>query len=181
MMMHSAHIYPPASRQSGALFLVCPDCQLEQKIRSAYGENSYFLTALGAVFERCEVTRAEELNQFLLAEDIHDIYVVNDTDCTFMKNAICREHNFHTRAEAVLKLLLRKNKALQEDPCCTVEEKAKRLAQLNIFRQSIDLMDTAYIGHKIQDHDLELHGLIYNRTTQVFEEVAMNRLNALRK
>ncbi len=153
-----------------SLFLICPDCQLEQKIRETFGNNSYFLTALGAVFERCDYEYAEELNQFIMAENIHSIYIVNDTGCTFMQNAICREHNYHTRAEAILKLLLRRNKSLQES-ACSEAEKTGRLARLNIQRQSIALMDTAFIGNKIQDRDIELHGLIFDRQLMQFEEV----------
>ena len=169
--MYFKQLYATDSRQVGALFLICPDCQLEHRIRAAYGRNSYFLTALGAVFEPCEVARAEELNQFITSEGIRRIYVVNDTECTFMKNAVSREQNYHTRAEAVLKLLLRKNSTLQQCSCCSAQEKSQQLARLNVLRESRQLLDTAYIGHKIQDHDIELHGLVFDRHTLQFEEI----------
>lgn len=158
--------------KEGSLFLICPDCQLEQQIRDTFGDNCYFLTALGAVFEAYDFAFAEELNQFIIAQQIRHIFIVNDTACTFVQNAICREHNYHTRAEAILKLLLRKNCALREMEG-TVGEKAEELVRLNIARQSADLLDAAFIGNKIQAHDLELHGLVFDRGSRQFSEIAL--------
>jgi len=47
------------------LFLICPVCYIENAIRDRYGVDSYFLTALGTVFNLYEFEYAEEVNQFI--------------------------------------------------------------------------------------------------------------------
>ena len=82
------------------------------------------------------------------------------------------EDYFAPVAEAILKLLLRKNDALRSMEG-SLSERAERLVRLNIARQSADLLDAAFIGNKIQAHDLELHGLVFDRDSRQFSEITL--------
>jgi hypothetical protein len=84
------------------LYLICPDCHIENIIRSEFGEDSYFLTALGAVFNMSEFRYAEEVNHYINKLDISEIVIVTDVDCTFKKTVVCQDETFDTRAERVL-------------------------------------------------------------------------------
>jgi hypothetical protein len=91
------------------LFLVCPDCYIEQALRIQYGTDSFFLTALGTVFDMDTFEYAEEVNQFIASEEVGSIYIVNDVCCTFIQNPLVGDKNFDTKAEKVIKSLIKNN------------------------------------------------------------------------
>lgn len=153
------------------LFLVCPDCFMEQKVRAQYGSDSYFLTALGAVFHMDNFQYAEEVNAFLSGEDVKDIFIVNDVKCTFIQNTLSTK-NHETKAEQKLAQLYLDNYDRFEE-LSSDEEKKEKLALLNIKRQAKDLLEVAFIGTKIRDHQLTVKGLLYNRKTDTFKEVSL--------
>lgn len=152
------------------LFLVCPDCFIEQTIRKHYPD-AYFLTALGSVFHIDSFEYAEEINSFLSAEDVLNIYVVNDVQCTFIQNTLTTK-NHQTKAEQKLAQLYLENydafEILKSD-----KDKARKLALLNIERQVEDLSETAFIGTKISDGRLTVKGLLYDRTKEQFQELTL--------
>lgn len=153
------------------LFLVCPDCFIEQTIRKHYGPDSFFLTALGSVFHINSFEYAEEINSFLSGEDVMDIYVVNDVQCTFIRNTMTIQ-NHQTKAEQKLAQLYLDNLDDFED-FTSDEDKAKHLALLNIKRQAKDLSETAFLGSKIQDGSLRVKGLLYDRSKEEFKEISL--------
>lgn len=153
------------------LYLICPDCHIEQSIRQKYGSNSYFLTALGAVFDVSEFEYIEEVNRLIDNETISEIVIVNDIHCTFICNAIEKNKNHGTKAEEVLENLIANN-SYRFTKVGLVEQK-KLLARLNIYRQGYDLLNVAFIGNKIADGAVGLSGLIYNRKNSTFEKLKL--------
>ena len=151
------------------LFLICPDCYIEKAIREKYGTNSFFLTALGSVFDIDTFEYAEALNQLIESEEVWAIYIVNDFSCSFIQNSLTGEKNYDTNAEKVLKSLINSN---EKDISSLIEikEKAKKVAKLNIYRQAYELVDVAFIGNKIQEGLIHSYGLIYDRVTNEFEK-----------
>jgi len=153
------------------LYLICPDCHIEQSIRQKFGNNSYFLTALGTVFNITEFEYAEEVNQFINSETISEIIIVNDIQCTFICNTINKDKNHNTRAERELEKLMINNNS-KFDSIEKVEQN-KLLAKLNIYRQYYELLDVAFIGNKINDEIINVSGLIYNRIDSCFEKLKL--------
>lgn len=153
------------------LYLICPDCHIEQAIRQKHGSDSYFLTALGSVFDISEFEYAEEVNQFINNETISEIVIVNDVNCTFISNTIVKDKNHETKAEKVLQQLMLNNRSsfIQSEQA----DQKKLLARLNIYRQAYELLEVAFIGNKITDGIIDLSGLIYNRENSEFEKLKL--------
>ncbi|RLD74687.1 MAG: hypothetical protein DRJ07_19450 [Bacteroidetes bacterium] len=149
------------------LFLICPECYIENAIRDKYGD-SYFLTALGTVFNIDEFEYAEEVNQFITNESIGTIYIVNDSSCTFIKNTIEGVNNSNTQAERVLKSIINNNK--KQFDGLSDKKQLMKLARLNTYRQAYELLNVAFIGNKIKDNHIKLKGLIYDRASSHFSE-----------
>ena len=84
------------------LFLICPDCHLEVPINREFGDHSFYLTALGTAFDLSEFEFMEEVNQLVIKEDIKEIILVNDHQCTFVKSALQNEVRYNTKAEKIL-------------------------------------------------------------------------------
>jgi hypothetical protein len=155
------------------LFLICPDCHIENAIREEYSEVGFFLTALGSVFNEDTFEYAEQINQLIAGEEIGQIYIVNDFYCTFIQNIINGDPTHNTNAEEVLMSILADNQEEFNESDTTKENKALILAKLNIYRQSKELLDLAFIGDKIRDKQIEIKGLIYNRHNGQFDEFSI--------
>lgn len=153
------------------LYLICPDCDIEQAIRNKFSNDAYFLTALGSVFDISKFEYAEAVNQFINNEIISEIVIVNDIHCTFIKNTIYKEVNHHTIAEKELEKLQKNN--LERLALLDTNKQQECLAKLNIYRQAYELLDVAFIGDKIRDGIINISGLIYNRENWKFERLVL--------
>jgi len=151
------------------LYLICPDCHIEQPIRQKINNDAYFLTALGSVFDISEFEYAEEVNQIVNNEIISEIVIVNDIHCTFITNTVHKDKNHETKAEKVLEKLM-ENNSIEFKPLKLNQQK-NHLAKLNIHRQAYDLLEVAFIGNKIRDRIIKISGLIYNREDKKFEKL----------
>ena len=155
------------------LFLVCPECTIEQKIRVKYGSDSFFLTALGCVFHIDNFQYAEAVNSFLSGEDVMHIYIVNDINCTFIQNTLSSGTNHKTKAEiALAELYLNNIDSLEK--LNSEDEKALQLAKLNIYRQANDLKSTAFLGSKIDSGQIVLKGVLYHKEKNEFTEIGVD-------
>lgn len=155
--------------KKGKLYLICPDCHLEYALRDTFSQDAYFLTALGAVFDFSKVDYVEVLNQFINREMISEIIIVNDINCTFIKNVIFRENNYNTRAEHELEKL-KKNNAEKFFLLDTNKQK-QLLAKLNIYRQAYELSDIDFMYGKINHKIISISGLIHDRDNASFERL----------
>lgn len=153
------------------LYLICPDCHIEHALRNAFGEDAYFLTALGSVFDFSDFAYAEELNHLVHQEMISEIVIVNDTNCTFIKNTVLKEKNYSTKVEKELGKLQENNS--EQFALLKAERQKELLAKLNIYRQAYELLDVAFIGGKIENGVTSISGLIYDRGSSKFERLML--------
>jgi len=153
------------------LYLICPDCHIEQAIRQSFGDDAFFLTALGSIFDISEFEYAENVNQFVNNETISEIIIVNDIHCTFIRNTVHKNKNHNTKAEQVLEKLMKNNNP--EFKSLELNQQKKLLGKLNIYRQAYDLLDVSFIGNKIRDGIITVSGLIYNREDSTFEKLEL--------
>jgi len=151
------------------LFLVCPECNLEYFIRKKYGDDVYFLTALGAVFNFSEVKYTESVMDFITKESITDIFLVNDTSCRFIKSILEREDGFDTFCENIIRDILIDNfSAIMHGK--SLIEKKKHLAELNVKQQIKEIMTNELILQRIIQQNVRITGLVLTIDEQVVRE-----------
>lgn len=153
------------------LYLICPDCHIEQVLRSKFGQDAYFLSALGSVFDFSEFDYAEALNDFISREMISEVIIVNVTNCTFIMNTICKKNSYNTKAEQELRRLQENN--AERFILLGISEQEELLTKLNFYRQAYELLDLEAIGSKIDDGIISISGLIYNRNDFRFEQLTL--------
>jgi hypothetical protein len=156
------------------VFLICPDCHIEQAIRNWFGRNCYFLTALGAVFHFNNFEFAEEVHQFVAGEGVKYIYIVNALSCTFVRRVAQGEVVRNVDGVNVLMSLAVDCKE-DIDRVGNPGADAFFTAKTNILRQARELSDAAYFRHEIEAGDIVLKGLIYDRNEHVFMEMPIKR------
>jgi carbonic anhydrase len=152
------------------LFLVCPDCHVENTIKRNFEGNLYFATALGAVFTPIKFGYAESLNGLINREEILEIYVVNDIYCRFINNVLDNEKGFNTKEENALRKLFIGNieEIMQHDDR---QLKSIELAKINILQQVNELRRTEFIGQKYESGYIQIKGLLFDRKKLTFEEL----------
>jgi carbonic anhydrase len=154
------------------LFLICPDCHLENIIKKHFEGELFFLTALGSVFNTSSAEYAAGITRFLAKENVREIIIVNDSSCRFIHSVLNNNEGYKTKAEEVLEVI---------HSNCQIEilkekksgRSASKLAELNILQQADSLKETIFIGKKISKKNIVLRGMIYERGRNVFTEVAI--------
>ncbi|WP_026463567.1 hypothetical protein [Adhaeribacter aquaticus] len=161
------------------LFLICPTCHLETFIKSKYGHNAFFLTALGGVFDFGNIDYVEAVADFIRREHITELVFVNDISCSFMNSILEKEKGFGTYAERVmLDLLIDNYYAIMEGS--TLLEQKKNLARLNMQRQAEEILANQMLIGPILDNDLQIKGLITNKAENKLQLIPINQsLNTL--
>lgn len=141
------------------LFIICPECHLEQTIRDHFKEDAFFSSALGGCLH-LKYEDSEELYHFILEQKIGELYLVNSASCTFIKNIIGKEPLRDTPAEEHLNSLYLDN--LDDFVFLDSEYEQKiKLAKLNLSKQAELLNSAAYIGNMIDNGELEVKKLLF--------------------
>ncbi|WP_394772082.1 hypothetical protein [Mucilaginibacter sp.] len=151
------------------LFLVCPECNVEYFIRKKYGDDVYFLTALGAVFNFSEVKYIESIMDFITRESITDIYVANDISCRFIKSIVEREDGFETSCENIIRDILIDNYSAIMHGKSLIEKK-KHLAELNVNQQIKEIKMNELFLQRIIQQNVRITGLVLTIDEQVVRE-----------
>lgn len=152
------------------LFLICPDCQIDHFIKEKYGNDIFFLTALGAVFNFNEVNYIEAIADFMERESIAEIFIVNDTSCRFIKSILEKEKGYGTYAEHVLLNLLIDNYS-NIMVSSSLMDKKKTLMELNIQRQALEILSNELFLPQIVQAKIRLKGLITTKAENKIKEV----------
>ncbi len=155
------------------LFLVCPDCHLEYLIKKTYGDDVFFLTALGAVFNFGEVKYIEALMDFIADEGVTDIFVVNETSCRFIKSIIEGENGFDTFCEDIIKDVLIDN-YFDVMHRASLTDKKERLAELNVKQQIREIMSNELFLQSIAKYRVNIKGLVLTAEEKVVNEFCWN-------
>lgn len=153
------------------LYLICPDCHIEHAVKE-FDEDVYFFTALGSVFDFSEFFYAEMLANFIIEDKVSDVFIVNDSNCTFLKNTVCKDNNYNTTVEQQLaSLQLNNSERFSESD---KNHQLELLAKLNIYRQAYELLDLPLVNSKIGCELKSVSGLIYNRNSTRFKQINLD-------
>ncbi|UXP31418.1 hypothetical protein N6H18_13765 [Reichenbachiella agarivorans] len=141
---------------------------MERRIVETYtASDNFFLTAMGGVFERDQL---EAVAWLMSDNEIENIYVVNDTACSFIANACATGSIDRTDENAgkVLATLLQSHATQLEG--LSVREKSEKLAQLNGQRQAEVLFEDPMLVDRIKSGEIKLKGLLFDRSKVAFTE-----------
>ena len=155
------------------LFLICPFSQLEHFIREKYGDDVFFITAPGAVFQFEDVNYTEVMRDFINRENITDIFIVNDTSCRFIKSVLEKEKGFGTFSEEAIINLLIDNYSVVMQTQSLIEQK-KTLAELNIRRQVSEILSNELFLQTIIQENVGIKGLITTKAENKLIELNFN-------
>ena len=146
------------------LFLVCPFSGLETFIREKYGNDVYFLMVLGTHFQADDAGYVKKVADFILREDIKELYVVNDISCRFINKTLKREPGFGTKVEYLLKQIYIENylKVRQNND---LREQQVKLASLNVYRQMHVLLHHKVLSRLRLKHNITIHGVVTSKET----------------
>ena len=152
------------------LFLICPASHMEPFIKDRYGQDGYFLTAPGAVFNFQEINYSEALKDFLESKAIKEIFIVNDTSCRFIKSILEIERGYETKAEQVMLSLLIDNYSQIMEETAQADRKV-RLATLNIHRQAQDLFSNKLLHPLLKRLQIRVTGILTTKEKGWLKEV----------
>ena len=155
------------------LFFICPFSQLEHFIREKYGDDVFFITALGAVFQFEDVNYVEVIRDFINRENITDIFIVNDTSCRFIKRVLEKEKGFGTFSEEAMINLLIDNYSVVMQTQSLIEQK-KTLAELNIRRQVSEILSNELFLQTIIQENVRIKGHITTKAENKLIELNFN-------
>jgi len=152
------------------LFLICPECRIEHKIRVAFSGDIYFLTALGSRFFHSSGAFEDELRFFVESKDIRHILFAQNCSCCFVKNALSEKANNVLPVEDNLKTLYMEQYGTIEAENDAVDRKIA-LTRLNIEQQLTLISEKEYFAARVRQNSLTVNGLVYNDSTDVFQSV----------
>jgi hypothetical protein len=84
---------------------------MENFIRNKYGDDVFFITAMGTVFQLQETQYLKTIKDFIDRKEIIEIFIVSDTSCRFINNALRKELGYGSYSETVIQKLLKENYA----------------------------------------------------------------------
>ena len=155
------------------LFFICPFSQLEHFIRDKFGDDVFFITALGVVFQFEDANYAEVIRDFIKRENITDIFVVNDTSCRFIKRVLEKEKGIEIISEEIMINLLIENYSVVMQTNSLIEQK-KTLAELNIMRQVKEILSNELFLQPIVQNKISIKGLITTKAEDKLIELNIN-------
>jgi hypothetical protein len=94
---------------SKKLFLLCPLIQGEIYLKERFGNDCFFMTALGSVFDFSTDGYADSLIHLLLQEDISEIFHVHDIESPFLISIVNQEDSHSSPSHKCLNSLYQEN------------------------------------------------------------------------
>ena len=146
------------------LFLVCPFSCLENFIREKYGKDVFFITAMGTIFQFEGEEYLESIKRFIDRENITAIFVVSDTSCRFINNALKNEIGFGSYSETVIQKLLKENYALVMNEKI-IEQQQIKLAELIVNYQASELKKSECFQQEIILKKILIRELVTSKKT----------------
>ena len=152
---------------NGKLFMICPDCDIEQAIRSHFDCRTYFITALGAVFAPLDTGFTGMLNTLLSIEQVDEILIAVDPSCRFLQGITGQGPAYNTRAEGYFQDSLAMRAHLLNGTSDSTEKNIE-LARLAMTRQMREFTLDPNIGPRLASGEISIKSVLYNRTTDEF-------------
>lgn len=161
---------------SNKLFIICPFSCMESFLQKKYGNDIFFLTFSGAVFQYQELEYLSALKQFIIQEDIKTIYIVNDTSCRLINGIINKNKLFGLKSEKVIEDLYIEH-YFSDFKDQTLMKQQSKLAELNIKKQANEMINSMIIGNCISKFDIEINGLITSKDKKIFKKIRIENSN----
>lgn len=157
---------------NNSLFILCPTSQLEGALRSHFGGNPYFLSALGAVYDYSAPDSREALSAFLDYGQVKHIHLVADTRSPFLRAVLEKSRSYGTPAEALITDLLVEHyyelKALKG-----LDVQAKVLTQHLLQTQVQELCEAVLQQPSLAARQIQVSAWCVDRRHEKFEKVAL--------
>jgi hypothetical protein len=155
------------------LFIICPFCQLENFLRTKYGDDLFFITAPAAVFN-FNADEVLALKDFFKREHITDIYLVNDVSCNFIDEAIKNKKEFGLHCEKQLRGLLQYSNSNFKSQD-SLRTKNELLAENNVLKQLEYLNSEEIFKHEISALGINIHGIITDKKETNIFKIQINK------
>lgn len=159
-------------KATNSLFIICPFCQLENYLRTNFGDDIYFMTSTAGVL----FFWADELpsiKEFIEREKIQNIYLVNDLGCNFIEEAIIGKKEFGMNAEQQLRKLLQniQPKITNE---VSLHETKRIVAKLNLHQQKKYLASLNIVNHEVENLEVKIHTIIIDKDQSISNNFTLN-------
>ena len=155
------------------LFLVCPFSCMENFIRTNYGADVFFITAMATVSQFHEIEYTEVIKNVIACENINQIFIVNDTSCRFINRVLNGEKTFGTAAEKNIQNIFINNYSFIMHQSSEID-KAKALAELNIKHQAFSMMENELFKPQITRKKIHIKGLITTKSENKIVELKLH-------
>ena len=157
---------------TNSLFIICPFCQLENFLRTKFGDDILFMTATAGVlnFNDDEISAIKD---FIKREQISTIYVVNDIGCNFIEEAINNKKEFGLPCESELRKQWQTIQSKVESQN-SLREKNKIVAENNLQQQAKYLASTKILKHEIDALQISIHTLIIDKHESINHLLILN-------
>lgn len=141
---------------SKKLFLLCPLIHGEMYLKEKFGNDSFFLTALGSVFDLDNHAYTESLIHLLLQEDISEIFHVHDVESPLLRSIVHNEEIYTSVQNRFLSTLYSENyhEIVQE------QNKIASLALIHMKHQANLIIQHPRISSLIIENKIALQGLL---------------------
>lgn len=141
---------------SKKLFLLCPLIHGEIYLKERFGNESFFLTALGSVFDFHNVAYADSLIHLLLQEDITEIFHVHDVESPFLRSVVDDEVTFGSGQNQFLSSIYKENHSeIVQEP-----NKIASLALFHMKHQANLILQHPRLSSLIIENKIALQGLL---------------------
>lgn len=152
------------------LFIVCPFSCVENFLRDKFENTNYFISCSGAVLQYQELASSVAIRDFIFNANIKTIYIVNDTSCRFINSIIKRDKLSGVYSELSIQALYIEH-YLTDFKDQSLFAQQRKLAELNIKKQAIKMVNSSLIGSCIADFDIAIKGLITSKENNLYQEI----------
>jgi len=111
---------------SKKLFLLCPLIHGEVYLQSRFGNESFFMTALGSDFDLTNHIYTESLTHLLLEGEVTEIFHVHDIDSPLLKSIVNEEVTYNSTPHQFLSELYKEN-------YCEINQEPNKVASLALI------------------------------------------------
>jgi carbonic anhydrase len=157
------------------LFIICPECYLENTIRENFDGNHYFITSLGAVIQKPSYDYATIISRMCERENIEEICIIQDSQCTFIKDSIKSSHSYDCTETRIIHDLFQDN-LHRFSSKMSIQTVRETLATINIEHQMCLLEETPVVGEMIRSGKITLRGYVLDHETRELKEAGEKQI-----
>ncbi len=154
------------------LFIICPYSRLEPDLQKEFGNSICFLTSPLASIETDDIQFLKALKCKIETEKITEIIIVNSTTCRFINGILNNSNRVDFRGAEILQELYYKNQHSTFSGL-DFDEKAFKLAELNISYQTLEILQSNILGSYILKRNIEIDGLIISKNKTEYTQIKL--------